>query len=132
VVAGRLPVHWCGAAGLISLALSNAVLMLNLWASSAILFGSGVLLTAIGHGMCMLAGMSMVNILATPSNRSGMFATYLVIGYIGSVAPMMGMGWVADYWGMNVAVRIFCTLVIVTGAPVALFFLRHPRMQPSL
>lgn len=131
VVVGRLPTHWCGAAGLISLALSNALLMVNLWASSAILFGSGVLLTAIGHGMCMLAGMSMVNRLATPSNRSGMMATYLVIGYIGSMLPMMGVGWIADHWGMDLAVRMFCIMVIVLGTPVAVFFQRHPSTQPA-
>lgn len=131
IAAGRLPIHWCGAVGLISLALSNGLLMLNLWASSAILFGSGVLLTAIGHGMSMLAGMSMVNRLATPSNRSGMMASYLVIGYIGSMIPMMGVGWIADHWGMDVAVRIFCIMVIVLSIPLAVFFQRHPNMQPA-
>src|SRR5690606_7958780 len=55
IVAGRMHTHWCGAAGLISLTASNALLMLNLWAGSAILLSLGVLLTAMGHGMCMLA-----------------------------------------------------------------------------
>src|SRR5690606_16892972 len=60
VMAARMPTHWCGATGLISLVLSNAILMANLGAGSAILFALGVLLTALGHGMAMLAGMSMV------------------------------------------------------------------------
>jgi len=132
VIAGRMPTHWCGAVGLLGLAASNALLMINLWAGSAILFALGVLLTALGHGMSMLAGMSMVNRLATSNNRSGLLATYLVIGYLGSMAPMMGIGWIADHWGMEVAVCIFCTMVIGMGMIVAVLFQRHPRMRPSL
>lgn len=131
VVAVRMPTHWCGAAGLISLAASNALLMANLQAGSAILFALGVSLTALGHGMAMLAGMSMINRLATPGNRSGLLATYLVAGYIGSMAPMMGIGWIADYWGMDFAVYTFCTMVIVLGTPVAVFFQRHPQLRVS-
>ena len=130
VAAGRLPIHWCGAAGLVGLALSNASMLVNLWASSAMLFGTGVLLTAIGHGLCMLAGMSMINRLAIPANRSGMLATYMVIGYIGSMMPMMGMGWIADHWGMAAAVRIFCILTILVSIPLAVLFLRNPHTQP--
>lgn len=131
VMSARMPTRWCGAIGLIGLALSNAILMANLWAGSAILFALGVLLTALGHGMAMLAGMSMVNRLATSSNRSGLLATYLVAGYVGSMVPMMGIGWIADHWGLEVAVCTFCTMVITIGVPVAVFFQRHPRMRPS-
>lgn len=130
VMAARMPTHWCGTGGLISLVLSNAILMANLGAGSAILFASGVLLTALGHGMTMLAGMGMVNRLATSTNRSGLLATYLVAGYVGSMVPMMGIGWMADHWGIEVAIYTFCTMVIAMGMPVALFFQRHPLMQP--
>lgn len=131
VASGRLPTAVCGLAGLLSLAVSNALLMANLWAGSAVLFVLGVLLTAIGHGMCMLAGMSMVNRIALPGNRSGLLSTYLVIGYIGSMAPMMGMGWIADYWGLNMAVSAFCVMVIVSGVGFGIAFVRHPRVQAA-
>ncbi|MDS1139414.1 MFS transporter [Pusillimonas sp. SM2304] len=130
VMAARMPTHYCGAAGLISLAASNAILMVNLQAGSALLFALGVLLTALGHGMAMLAGMSMINRLATSGNRSGLLATYLVVGYIGSMVPMLGIGWIADHWGMETAVYIFCALVIAAAVPVAVFFQRHPHMRP--
>ena len=130
VVAHRVPTHWCGFWGLMGLAASNAVLMANLWASSAILFGLGVLLTAIGHGMTLLAGMSMVNRIATPRNRSGLLATYMVIGYVGSMAPMMGMGWIADHWGLPTAVSAFCTAVLVLATVTAVVFLGQARVEP--
>lgn len=132
IMAGSLPTHWCGTAGLLGLGLSNAVLMLNLWAGSATLFVLGVALTAAGHGMSMLAGMGMINRIATPQNRSGLLSTYLVIGYIGSMLPMMAIGWIADHWGMNVAVSSFCSFVVVVACSVAALFFRHPRMRSVL
>lgn len=132
IIAGRLPTHWCGVGGLISLAISNALLMLNLASGSPILFTLGVLFTAMGHGMCMLAGMSMINRLSSAGNRSGLMATYLVIGYFGSIVPMMGIGWIADYWGINVAVRIFCTGVIIIAVPIAVVFYRNQHIRPAV
>lgn len=131
VLAGRIPTHWCGFGGMVGLALSNALLMINLWAGSALLFGLGVLCTAIGHGMSMLAGISMVNRIASAHNRSGLLSTYLVIGYVGCMLPMMAMGWIADHWGMTVAVCAFCTLVVVLGVVCGVLFERHPRMRAA-
>ncbi len=125
IIAGRLPTQWCGVAGLLSLAICNTLLTLNLATGSAILFTLGVVFTAMGHGMCMLAGMSMINRLATAGNRSGLMATYLVIGYFGSIVPMMGIGWIADYWGIDAAVRLFCAAVITIAIPVAVLYFRN-------
>lgn len=126
----RLPTHWCGSLGLLSLALSNAFLLLNLLAGSSLLFVAGVAFTAIGHGMCSLAGLSMVNRLATPQRRSALLSTYLVIGYLGCVLPMMAIGWLADHWGMTLALEIFCCAIILGSGAVAVLFWRHPRMRP--
>lgn len=131
VMAGRMPTHWCGFAGVLCLALSNALLMLNLWVSSAPLFFFGVAFTAVGHGMSMLAGMAMLNRIATPHNRSGLLSTYLVIGYIGSMLPMMAIGWIADHWGMMVAVSSFCSMVVVAGTAVGALFQRHPHIRAA-
>lgn len=127
LVARRISVRWCGFVGLMALAASNAMLLANLLAASTLLFFSGVLLTALGHALCMLAGMTMVNKIATPDNRSGLLATYLVVGYVGSMAPMLGIGWIADRWGMNVALGCFCGAVVVTGSVAAWRFKAHPR-----
>ncbi len=131
ILAARLPTHWCGAIGLFCLALSNAALMLNMGTGSTLLFALGVLLTATGHGMCMLAGMSMINRIASAGNRSGLLSTYLVIGYIGSMVPMMGIGWIADRWGMSAAVNSFCILVMTLGSVLAVLFLRQSQMQAA-
>lgn len=130
ILARRARTHWNGFLGLMSLVLSNALLMTNLWFASSILFGLGVLFTAIGHGLCMLAGMSMVNRIATPHNRAGLLSTYLLVGYIGSMIPMVGVGWLADHWGLPIAVSAFCVFVILIGGVTAFLFKSHPHMQP--
>lgn len=130
ILSRRLRIHLSGSMGLMSLVISNALLMINLWSSSSILFGLGVAFTAIGHGLCMLAGMSMVSRLATSENRSGLLSSYLVIGYIGSMLPMMAVGWIADNWGMNTAIYVFCTFVMLIGVTTSWLFRSHPRMQP--
>lgn len=127
VLARRVPVRWTGFAGLVALAVSNALLLANLRAASTLLFFSGVLLTALGHALTMLAGMTMINKIATPHNRAGLLSTYLVVGYIGSMAPMLGIGWAADRWGMNVALGCFCGSVVVMGSVAAWRFQAHPR-----
>ena len=127
---GRMAIHRCGSFGLLCLALSNALLVTNLWLNSATLFVFGVALTAMGHGACLLTGMRMLNRIATKEVRAGLFSTYLVIGYIGSMVPVMAMGWIADHWGMSWAVSLFCGVAISIALFVAAAFYRHPRTQP--
>lgn len=131
MLAGRLPTYRCAVGGMLGLAIGNALLMANLWTGSAMLFGLGVVFTSVGHGMSMLAGMRMVSLISRPEERAGLFSTYLVIGYLGSMAPMMAIGWIADRWGMSIAVSLFCSLVILTAMVVAFFFQRNPLMHAT-
>lgn len=130
LLCGRLSTHWCGSLGLLALGLSSLLLMINLWLSSPILFALGVTFTAIGYGMSQLVGMNMVSRIATADTRAGLFSSYLVIGYIGSMVPMMGIGWIADHWGMNTALTTFGSLSALIAMTVAVLFQRHPLMQP--
>jgi MFS family permease len=131
IMGKRALIHLSGFFGLVSLAISNALLIINLLYPSSILFGLGVLFTAFGHGLCMLAGMSMISRLATTENRSGLLSSFLVIGYFGSIVPMTVVGWIADHWGMNIALYTFCTFVITLSIGTAVMFNKHPRMQPK-
>ncbi|WP_432695247.1 MFS transporter [Marinobacterium sp. YM272] len=124
----RLPTRWSGFVGFKAFALCSALLLVNLELGSMLLLAAGILVTAIGHGMCLLAGMNMVNRIAESHNHSGLLATYLVVGYCGSMIPILGVGWIADYWGMQMAVSLYCYGVIAIGVIAAFCFFRHPRM----
>lgn len=129
LLAGRLPTHWCGMLGLLALMLCSGILVANLHFDTVLLFTLGILTAAAGHAMCLLAGMNMVNRIAQPHNHAGLIATYFVVGYLGSMVPMLGVGWVADHWGMALAISIFCFSVITIGSVMALCFFLHPRMR---
>lgn len=125
----RVPVRWLGMLGLLAIVTSNAMLILNFRVTSPIVFMIGVGATAVGHGLCLLGGMSMVNRIAAPHQRSGLISTYLVCGYIGSIAPLFGVGWIADHYGFPTAITLFSSLVVVLATPLAICFFLHPRMR---
>lgn len=122
LASARLATRQSALLGLVSIAVSNGLLLINLSFGSSILFFLGVVFTAIGHGMSLLASMNMVNMVATVQNRSGLLSTYLLIGYAGSILPLLGMGWIADGFGINAAVSVFCGIVIVLSLVWALAF----------
>ena len=126
-----MSLRWCGLLGLLSVVLSNAMLVLNFTAGSSLVFIIGVCAAAAGHGMCLLAGISMVNRIASPAERSGLISTYLVCGYVGSIVPLLGVGWVADHYGLPVAISLLGWMVVALATPLAVWFFRHPRMQPA-
>ncbi|WP_301362079.1 MFS transporter [Stutzerimonas nitrititolerans] len=129
LLCARLHVRWCGFIGLMAIVVSNALLVANFRVNSSLVFIIGVGATAIGHGTCLLAGLSMVNRIASPAERSGLISTYLVCGYVGSIAPLIGVGWVADHYGLPSAITLFGGAVVLVATPLAVCFYRHPRMR---
>jgi MFS family permease len=85
----------------------------------------------LGHGMCLLAGISMVNRIASATQRSGLISTYLVCGYVGSIVPLLGAGWVADHYGLPAAITSLGWVVIAVATPLAAWFFIHPRMKSA-
>ncbi|WP_325100535.1 MULTISPECIES: MFS transporter [unclassified Delftia] len=99
--------------GFACLVACNLLLLINSFAGSALLFALSVITTAAGHGLCNLAGMSIVNKVSTPATRTGLLSTYLVVGYLGTIVPILGLGWLSDHIGITEALVAYC---IVMGA----------------
>lgn len=131
LLSARMSLRWCGFLGLLAVVLSNAMLVLNFRLGSPTVFMIGVCGAAIGHGLCLLAGISMVNRIARPAERSGLISTYLVCGYVGSIVPLIAAGWIADHFGLATAITILGLAVIALTTPSAIGFFRHPRMRES-
>lgn len=94
--------------GLSAFFLSNILLIINLHYESVALFSSAVLGIAIGHGLCLISGMGIVNRIALPTHRSATTSSYLIIAYLGAILPILAIGFLADYWGMKTALTLFC------------------------
>ncbi|QOQ81912.1 MULTISPECIES: MFS transporter [Comamonas] len=102
--------------GFFALATTNALLVLNLFAGSPWLFALSVLSMSCGHALCNLSGMAVVNKVSKPVNRTGLLSTYLVVGYVGTIVPILGMGWLSDHIGLTGALIAFCVCLGLLSA----------------
>ena len=127
----RLRVRWCGLIGLWLMALSNGLLIANFSLNLTSVFIVGVVAAAAGHGLSLLAGITMVNHIAQPEERAGLLSTYLVSGYVGSIVPMIGLGWMADHYGLPTAITVFGSGVMLIAIPVGIWFAYHRRMRSA-
>ena len=110
--------------GFFALTATNALLIVNSFAGSTALFVLCVMSMACGHALCNLAGMSIVNKVSKPANRTGLLSTYLVMGYVGTIVPILGMGWLSDHIGLTGALIGFCTCLGLLTALLGLLCLR--------
>lgn len=107
--------------GFISFALSNLLLMANLQYTSAILFITALLLVALGHGLCLISGMGIVNRVTPAEHRSAATSSYLIIAYLGAILPILGIGFLADTFGMQWALIGFLSCLFILN--LGLFYL---------
>ncbi len=107
-----------------ALALCNVLLMLTVVSGEAWLFAMAVMVTAFGHGLANVGGMGVVAKLTKPAERAGLLSSYLMIGYMGSILPIMGMGWLADHLGLDHALLVFCSLMALMNIAIAVLVWR--------
>lgn len=130
-VARRWPTRRVVVTGLLALLVANVVLMLNTTTTSQLLFTSSVLTTAFGHGLCCMGGLSVVNKVSPPHQRSSLLSTFLMIAYLGSILPILGMGWLADHIGLTQALLVFCSFIGLLTCCLAVLTLRTPVIVAS-
>ena len=114
--------------GLCTFVASNGLLALNLKYSSSGLFISSVVLLALGHGLCLISGMGIVNRIALPAQRAATTSSYLIIAYCGAILPILGIGYLADYFGMVVALNSFCASLAALCLCLALLTWRRLKI----
>ena len=127
------PVHTktCAIIGLALLAACNLLLIATTHTNLPLLFVLSLLCTAAGHGLVNLAGIAIVNKVAGPANRSGLLSTYLVVGYLGTILPILGVGWLSDHLGLPVAIVIFCGVMAALTSTLVWLAHRTPVIEQS-
>ena len=127
------PLHTktCVLWGLGLLALGNLWLMATTYSNWPALFILSLLTTAAGHGLMNLAGIAIVNKVATPATRSGLLSTYLVVGYIGTIVPILGVGWLSDHVGLPLAIVTFCVFMSVFTSSLCWLAYRTPVIETA-
>lgn len=132
LLARRLHSKKCILWGLASFTLACLSLGQNIQSASAWLFVFSILMTSVGHGFCMLGGMSIVNKVAPSHLRAGMTSTYLIIGYLGAIVPTLALGWLADLIGLDPALAWYCGILTVVTIVLALISWRTPLVPPHM
>lgn len=94
--------------GLFAFTFSCVLLVANLQYTSVALFSIAVLSLAFGHGLCLIAGMGIVNRVALPEHRSATTSSYLIVAYLGAILPIITTGLLANRLGLQLALIIFC------------------------
>jgi predicted MFS family arabinose efflux permease len=94
------------AAGLILLAVAGSVSSLALLLVATVTAG-------VGHGLVFLGGLTAINHAAPVGRHAEVASTFLVILYLGTSIPAVGVGFLATESGLFTAVQIFAIAVAV-------------------
>jgi MFS family permease len=101
----------------IGLAACNLLLVGTTYGRTAVLFAASVLVTAFGHGLANVGGMAVVGKLTQPGERAGLLASYMIVGYLGTIVPILAVGWLSDALGLNRALMVFsCAMGALSAA----------------
>lgn len=99
---------------------------------SAIAFVLADIAIGMGHGLSFMAGVGLVNLVSPENRRAGNFATFFCIAYLGTIVPILAVGWLADAVGLGPAViwfSLFFALLCLAALPVAPAMLRPARLR---
>jgi len=116
--------------GMGSLCASCLLLLVTAATNSPWLFMLSVLVTSLGHGLGLLGGVAIVNKVSTGQNRAGLFSSYLMVAYMGSIVPILALGWMSDHLGLKTGVEIFCLALAALTVCLSVCALKtHRRFQ---
>ncbi|WP_063711898.1 MFS transporter [Nocardia sp. BMG111209] len=94
------------AAGLVLLAVAGSVSSLPLLLVATVTAG-------VGHGLVFLGGLTAVNHAAPAGRHAEVASTFLVVLYLGTGVPAVGVGFLATASGLFTAVQVFAIAVAV-------------------
>lgn len=98
----------CVNAGLIVLMISYVLLALCMTQHWSILFFISDVLVGVGHGLGLLGAFGLVHKMTNIQNRAAVISTYLFIGYLGTIIPIIAAGYLSDHFGLITGVLGFC------------------------
>lgn len=108
------------ALSVVIIALSMAVLIAGIAIDSAPLFLIAVVGGGVGQGLALMSGVAVVTTIAPLETRAGVVSAYFTTGYVGSILPLLVIGFVADVIGLDSAVMILAALTLVASVILAL------------
>jgi len=124
--AKAVPAKKCLNIGLMIMLVSLVSLALCMILKASILFFASDILFGIGHGFALMGAFGVIHAITTLQNRAAVMSTYLFIGYLGTIVPIIAVGYLADHFGLGVAVISFCVAI---SALSLILWVWHQKLQ---
>lgn len=124
--AKAVPAKKCLNIGLMIMLLSLVSLALCMILKASILFFASDILFGIGHGFALMGAFGVIHAITTLQNRAAVMSTYLFVGYLGTIVPIIAVGYLADHFGLGFAVISFCVAI---SALCLILWLWHQKLQ---
>jgi MFS family permease len=106
--AKHLPTAKILSLGLMTLVVSFVLLGICMSMQWSILFFISDIMLGVGHGLGLLGAFGLIHQMTTTDNRAAVMSTYLFIGYLGTIVPIIAVGYLADHFGLTIGVVGFC------------------------
>lgn len=85
--------------GLMMMCLSLIILALCMYSKISLLFFISDICFGIGHGFALMGAFALIHQMTSLDNRAAVMSTYLFIAYLGTIVPIIAVGYLADHWG---------------------------------
>ena len=126
-----IPAQKCLNYGLYLLLFSLLVLGACMYLHWSFLFFVSDLLLGIGHGLALIGAFGLIHAMTNIQNRAAVMSTYLFVGYLGTILPIIAVGYLADHFGLTTAVLSFCAAICLLCGYIIIWY-RQLQKRPVL
>ncbi len=102
-----------------------AAIATAVWTGLAVPFFVGTLVCGAGFGLCLMGGLGLLNEVVPPEVRGEVVSGFYVAAYLGLSLPIVGIGVLADLYGLPVAA---VALSVVIAALAVLVIVARPEV----
>ena len=125
----RFNMHQSINQGLIAMIVSLVLLALCMAFELSFLFFTSVILVGWGHGAGLIGAFEVMQRITTTNNRAAVISTYLFIAYLGTILPIVSVGYISDHFGFTTSIISFC---IVIAALCFYLWRKHTTVKAEL
>ncbi|WP_083253574.1 MFS transporter [Pandoraea sp. ISTKB] len=119
--------------GLILVPLGFVVLALGVvYVNLPALLVGAIIASSACYGFTYLGGLAAVNAAVAPALRARAAAGYFLFAYFGFSVPVVTSGWLADHFGMPVALALFTAALIAGSVALAISLRREGAASTTL
>ena len=126
-----IPAQKCLNYGLYLLLFSLLVLGACMYLHWSFLFFVSDVLLGIGHGLALIGAFGLIHAMTNLQNRAAVMSTYLFVGYLGTILPIIAVGYLADHFGLTTAVLSFCAAICLLCGYIIIWY-RQLQNKPVL